>query len=251
MSDPSESGLKGDDVNGNDMSGNDANGNDASGNDVSGNDVNRNDAGALDLRLILGGVRAGKSARALSLARVGGDTEGEGSESGGVLFVATARALDEEMHRRIAAHRSERPAAWETLESPLDLGADIERRLTGTKGGASGTHSVVVIDCITLWVSNVLLGLSEDADAEAAMALRTTRLIEVMRRNSTVSGARRTAPRSWIAVSNEVGLGVVPPTPLGRRYRDALGRANQLLAAAARDVTLMVAGIELVLKSGR
>ena len=206
-------------------------------------------ADALDLRLILGGVRAGKSARALSLARAADAGKG-GGPGGNVLFVATAQALDDEMRRRIAAHRSERPAAWETLESPLDVGVDIERRLTEmeTEGGAA---AVVVIDCVTLWVSNVLLELPEDADAEAVVALRATELIEVMRRDSAVRGAGGAAPRRWIVVSNEVGLGVVPPTPLGRRYRDALGRANQLLATAARDVTLMVAGIELVLKSDR
>ena len=164
----------------------------------------------------------------------------------GVLFVATAQALDEEMQRRIATHQRQRPSNWETLESPLEVAADIERRLATPGGDPFG---VVVIDCMTLWVSNLLLALAEDADAEAILAQRTSELIDVFIRNRQVAGPGGAAPRRWVVVSNEVGLGIVPPTALGRRYRDALGRVNQLMAAAARDVTLMVAGMELALKS--
>jgi adenosyl cobinamide kinase/adenosyl cobinamide phosphate guanylyltransferase len=192
----------------------------------------------LDLTLILGGVRAGKSARALSLAR--------SAERGGVLFVATAQAFDDEMRTRIAAHRDERPAAWETLETPVNLATDLERRLSA-EGDAVGA---VAIDCLTLWVSNVLLTLHESQDAEAVLSVRTAELIELCTRHRWVGGAERQTPRRWIVVSNEVGLGIVPPTVLGRRYRDALGRVNQLVAAAAREVTLMVAGLDLTLKSG-
>ncbi|MDB4875976.1 MAG: cobU [Gemmatimonadetes bacterium] len=183
------------------------------------------------LTLLLGGVRGGKSAKAVALAAALAAAQ---APSARVLFVATAQAFDDEMTRRIDAHRRERPATWDTLESPLSLAADLEQR-------SSDEYVVVVIDCITLWVSNIMLDLSDDADAESAVASRVEGLL------ATIA---RSASAHWIIVSNEVGLGVVPPTPLGRRYRDALGRANQLLATAADDVTLMVAGIELPLKQG-
>lgn len=193
----------------------------------------------IDLTLVLGGVRAGKSARALSLAR-------SASASAKVLFVATAEAGDDEMRRRIAAHRRERPADWVTLESPLDLVADIERELRPD----GRDFDVVIIDCLTLWVSNLLLTLDDAADAESEISRRAAELVELCTRHGLVGGAGSSIARRWIVVSNEVGLGVVPPTSLGRRYRDALGRANQQLAAAARRVELMVAGIGLELKSG-
>jgi adenosylcobinamide kinase/adenosylcobinamide-phosphate guanylyltransferase len=182
------------------------------------------------LTLLLGGVRSGKSARALALA------EPRLTAGGRALFVATAQAFDDEMARRIAAHRAERSGTWHTLESPLDLPADLVRTLV-----AEPRYAVVLIDCLTLWVSNVLLSLGDDDDAEAIVGDRTRALLS----------ARTVKPDvPWVVVSNEVGLGVVPPTPLGRRYRDALGRANQLVAAAADDVTLMVAGLELAIKRG-
>lgn len=180
------------------------------------------------LTLLLGGVRSGKSARAVALAAR--------TSAGRVLFVATAQAHDGEMARRIAAHRRERPGHWDTLESPLKLAADVDRALAG----APIPYGVIVIDCLTLWVSNVLLSLDERDDAEAVIAARTQLLLEVC--------ARHAAATRWVIVSNEVGLGVVPPTSLGRRYRDALGRANQVVAAAAQEVVLLVAGIALPLK---
>jgi adenosyl cobinamide kinase/adenosyl cobinamide phosphate guanylyltransferase len=182
------------------------------------------------LTLVLGGVRAGKSARALALAAAW-------AREGGVLFVATAEGLDDEMRRRIAAHRRGRPAEWETIESPLDPGGDIERRLSRDEGGTP--IGVVVIDCLTLWVSNLLLALGDTGEAEAIIAERAAGLLGVVARHRD---------QCWIMVSNEVGFGVVPPTALGRRYRDALGRVNQLVAEAAREVTLMVAGLSITLK---
>lgn len=179
---------------------------------------------APSLTLLIGGVRAGKSARALSLAsaRCSGGT---------VLFVATAQTFDDEMRARIDAHRRERSRDWETLESPVRIAQDIERRRTG-----SPAISLIVVDCLTLWVSNILLALPDDADAESIVAERARDLVAAL------------AGVPSIVVTNEVGLGVVPPTPLGRRYRDALGRVNQIVAAAADEVTLMVAGLELKLK---
>jgi len=193
------------------------------------------------MTLLLGGVRAGKSARAVALAA-------EHARTGRVLFVATAQAFDDEMTRRIALHRRERPAEWDTLESAVELPADLDRRFND----ATGPYSVVVIDCVTLWVSNLLLSLQEGDDAEVVVARRVGELLNVRGAFSAAlaGGSRLRSPCRWLVVSNEVGLGIVPPTSLGRRYRDALGRANQLLAAAADDVTLMVAGLEIPLKRG-
>ncbi|HTE46596.1 MAG TPA: bifunctional adenosylcobinamide kinase/adenosylcobinamide-phosphate guanylyltransferase [Gemmatimonadaceae bacterium] len=184
------------------------------------------------LTLLLGGVRSGKSAKAVALAK-------QHQREGRTLFVATAEVFDHdaEMRARIAAHRQERPPTWDTLESPLALASDLSRTLAEHRPG----HSVIVIDCLTLWVSNILLSLPGDADAEAIVADHAADLLSVRNRSRALA--------HWIVVSNEVGLGIVPATSLGRRYRDALGRANQLVAAAANEVILMVAGLEMSLKS--
>lgn len=184
----------------------------------------------MTLTLLLGGVRAGKSARAVELAQTY-------AGSRDVLFVATAQAFDDEMRARITKHRAERPAHWSTLESVVELAHDVETRLATDQ-----VTSVVVIDCLTLWVSNLLLTLADDDDAEAIVALHAASLLDVIA--ADIARSRR----QWIIVSNEVGLGIVPPTALGRRYRDALGRTNQLVAAAADDVSLFVAGLAMVLK---
>jgi adenosylcobinamide kinase/adenosylcobinamide-phosphate guanylyltransferase len=179
----------------------------------------------MTLTLLLGGVRAGKSARALTLAAAL-------APRGRVLFIATAQPFDDEMRRRIDAHQRERPSHWHTLESPAHVPEDLASHISQ----APDDYEVIVVDCLTVWVSNLLLALPDDADAEAIIALRIHALLGVLN------------GRSAIIVSNEVGLGVVPATPLGRRYRDALGRANQIAATAADDVRLLVAGIELPLK---
>src|SRR5712691_741159 len=161
------------------------------------------------LILILGGARSGKSTAAEQMARqIGGEN---------VLFVATAGAGDDEMRERIAAHRSQRSPAWRTLEAPLK----VSERLKETE-----LPAVVLVDCITLLASNILLTLPEDctqSEANAAILGEIDDLLTLMPgQNST-----------WIVVSNEVGMGVVPPSRLGRLYRDALGTANQRLALAA------------------
>jgi adenosylcobinamide kinase/adenosylcobinamide-phosphate guanylyltransferase len=150
-----------------------------------------------------------------------------------VLFVATAQAYDDEMRRRIATHRAERPPDWVTLESPTDLAGDI-----GHMAARHQDVGVVIVDCLTLWVSNVLLAVDDNEDAEAYVAERVRMLLQSI----------ETLPLHWILISNEVGLGVVPATPLGRRYRDALGRANQIVAGVAERVVLMVAGLEVPVK---
>ena len=173
------------------------------------------------LTLVLGGIRAGKSRYAQELA----------DESGRVLYVATAEAGDEEMAARIAAHRAERPTSWATLEEPLDLVEQLERRLKN--------FDTVLLDCLTLWVSNLLLQDPDHEATPAAIQEQARRLIELCERSHA----------SWIVVSNEVGLGVIPATRLGRAYADALGRVNQQFAAAADDVIVMFAGLPVNLRA--
>ena len=178
------------------------------------------------LTFVLGGARSGKSGYAERLAAESGEP---------VLFVATAQAGDEEMARRIARHQTERPEDWTTLEKQSEVGVAIED---------IGGQGVVLIDCLTLLVSNVMLNHTQDdipqEVAEDAVLQETEQLLESYRKGE----------RSWIIISNEVGMGVVPPYPLGRAYRDTLGRANQMLAAEAAEVVLMVAGLGWVLKDG-
>lgn len=175
------------------------------------------------LTLILGGARSGKSSYAQRLAEESGQA---------TLFVATATAGDEEMAARIKAHQASRPAHWRTLEAPLRTGEAIVRE---------SFCDWVLVDCITLLASNVLFTLPEPVDEaayQAAMDLEITKLIAAAWQHAG----------EWLIVSNEVGLGLVPPYPLGRFYRDALGRANQQLAQAADRVLFMVAGIPMIIK---
>lgn len=176
------------------------------------------------LILLLGGARSGKSRYAETWAREHGRA---------VLFVATAQAFDDEMRERIARHRQERPAGWTTVEAPQQVGAAI--------AAALGGHDTVLVDCITLLASNVLLALPEDV-AQAAVNRAVLAEVDALLAVQAASAA------TWLVVSNEVGLGVVPPTRLGRFYRDALGYANQRLARAADEVLLLVAGLPWRLK---
>ena len=177
------------------------------------------------LILILGGARSGKSTHAekLALELAGPD----------VLYVATAQAFDDEMRARIAAHRAERPAGWRTLEAPSLIAAPLAEAVGPARG--------VLLDCLTLLASNAMLALGDEPTARPAEAAVE---VEV----SALLAAYRAGSATWIVVSNEVGLGLVPPYPLGRAYRDALGRANQRLAAAADHVLFMVAGLPLTVK---
>lgn len=185
------------------------------------------------LTLILGGARSGKSTHAEALANA--------SASGGgatVLYVATAQAWDDEMAARISRHRDQRPPNWQTLEAPTQVGQAIE---VACRQG--GEPAVILLDCLTLLASNVIAPLPEPIDPGEAEALL---LAEV---DGLLWAYAQSAAR-WIVVTNEVGLGIVPPYPLGRVYRDALGKANQRLAAAADDVLFMVAGLPMVVKGG-
>ena len=176
------------------------------------------------LTLVLGGARSGKSSHAQQLAREHGGDD--------VLFVATAQALDDEMAARIKAHRADRPAAWRTLEAPRHVGEAILQ---------AEPCAVVLVDCLTLQVSNAVLVLPESASVAEVEAAALTEVDDL------IAAYRRGAAR-WIVISNEVGLGLVPPYPVGRAYRDALGRANQRLASEADEVLFMVAGIPMKVK---
>jgi adenosylcobinamide kinase/adenosylcobinamide-phosphate guanylyltransferase len=176
------------------------------------------------LTLILGGARSGKSTHAEKLAR---------ERQTPVLYVATAQAGDDEMAARIARHRAQRPAHWITLEAPQAIGSAIR---------ASGVSApVVLIDCLTLLASNLLAPLPEPIEYEEAERMLNAEIDDVL--TSYAAG-----DAAWIIVSNEVGLGLVPPYPLGRVYRDVLGKANQRLAAVADEVLFMVAGLPLKVK---
>jgi adenosylcobinamide kinase/adenosylcobinamide-phosphate guanylyltransferase len=167
------------------------------------------------LTLLLGGARSGKSARALRLAS---DWEDQ------VVFVATGQGRDPEMAARIARHRLERPASWMTVEAPLELVRAFD---------TIPTRAFVIIDCLTLWVANAIEAGWSDEDVERAGAAV-----------AAIAAARE---QPTVVVSNEVGLGLVPQTPLGRSYRDLLGRVNAIFAAEAEQAYLMIAGRTLQL----
>lgn len=162
------------------------------------------------LRLLLGGARSGKSSLAVAFGR---------RDGGPVCVVATAEGRDDELRRRIEAHRGERPAAWATIEEPLELDAAV---------GRVPPTSLVIVDCLTLWVANCLgAGMDETLVEERA------------RRLAGLAAARA---RDVVVVSNEVGWGIVPADAASRRYRDLLGRVNATIAASAGDAHLVVAG---------
>jgi len=162
------------------------------------------------LTLLLGGARSGKSALAVRMAAAGPLP---------ITMVATGETLDDEMAVRVAAHRLERPSSWATIEAPLDL---------GTALGSTNAHGTVVVDCLTLWVANLVGAGCTDA--------------EVTGRAGTVAAQAGERPGRVIVVSNEVGSGIVPGDTLSRRYRDLLGRVNAVFADHATDAFLVVAG---------
>lgn len=176
------------------------------------------------ITLILGGARSGKSSHAQSLAEATGKP---------VTFLATAQALDEEMRLRIQKHRLERPADWETLEIPCNIAEYVPQIKS----------EVVILDCVTLLVSNVLMQFVKDDVVDEAPYLQA-----VQKEIEELILLIREKDQAWFIISNEVGLGLVPPYQMGRVYRDALGWANQRLAREADQVLFMVAGIPMVVK---
>ncbi len=166
---------------------------------------------------VLGGVRSGKSRWAQELA----------AKNDRVAYFATAQARDAEMREKIRRHQIDRPGHWQTVEEPLELGRAIAEH------GAA--FDVILVDCLTVFVANLLEAAEIDS---ASMDRRIESFLETL----------RAAPASMVLVSNEVGSGVVPPYPAGRRFRDALGELNQRVAAIADNVVLLVAGLPLALK---
>ncbi len=176
---------------------------------------------AKEITLILGGARSGKSHHAQQLAK---------KLSGKVLFVATGEPLDKEMQARIAEHKRARPKNWRTLEIPTGIGKKIARQL--------GDAEVVIIDCLTLLVSNLLRDEPDYPEAEKIVTSEINELIAGMDKLDA----------SFIIVSNEVGMGLVPETRLGRIYRDLLGKANRLIAQHTNEIYFMVAGMPIEVK---
>jgi len=178
--------------------------------------------------LIIGGARSGKSHFAQELALKLGKP---------VLFVATAVAGDEEMQNRIEKHQNARPAAWNTLEVTTHIGSQISQKI----GGAE----VVIIDCITLLVNNIFSQYSHQTGKRTDASLIEQKLDAEI---SELVECINHIDASFIIVTNEVGMGLVPANKVGRLYRDLLGRANQLLAEHADEIYLMVAGLPMQIK---
>lgn len=166
------------------------------------------------LTLVIGGARSGKSSYAEAVVR---------ELPPPWVYVATAEALDDEMRERIAHHGRRRDERWQTVEAPRDL--------PETLGRLTEARQPILVDCLTLWLSNCLLA---ELDPDEA----SDRLVAALEQ----------VPGPVVVVSNEVGLGIVPDTPLGRRFRDAQGRLNQRVAGIADRVVMMVAGLPLTVK---
>ena len=164
---------------------------------------------------VSGGARSGKSRFAETYAARSGDD---------VTYLATAQAFDDEMRDRIARHRGDRPSAWHTAEEPLDV----------ARAAWDARTPTLLLDCLSLWVSNLLLA----GEPEDRMLAATDDLLAALRERGGLS----------VLVSNEVGLGIVPDNALARAYRDALGRVNQRVAAASDEAYLLVSGLPLQLK---
>lgn len=184
--------------------------------------------------LILGGARGGKSRYAEKLAGQFGER---------VLYVATAQPGDEEMQARIIAHQKMRPSTWRTVEAPMGVGKAVRAAL------AEAPADVVLLDCVTLLVSNVMLGGLEFSEEDFDNVDEKMAWPQVEMEIDGVLRAIQESGVPWIVVSNEVGWGLVPPYPLGRVYRDLLGWFNQSLAAVAERVYLMVAGLPVDVKA--
>ncbi|HEY0940810.1 MAG TPA: bifunctional adenosylcobinamide kinase/adenosylcobinamide-phosphate guanylyltransferase [Steroidobacter sp.] len=192
------------------------------------NEIESGERAAPGRRLIIGGARSGKTAHAIASAKSLSAQRGAN-----VTYVATAQALDEEMQHRISLHRAERPAAWRTLEAPTGLAQALRDRRES---------DILVIDCMTLWLSNALLADFREDDSTAPLPAWQSERDEFLQWLQAAGG-------DVLLISNEVGAGIVPSSPLARRFQDEQGRLNQMLAAACHEVTLVVAGIALPIKS--
>jgi adenosylcobinamide kinase/adenosylcobinamide-phosphate guanylyltransferase len=177
------------------------------------------------LYFVTGGARSGKSAFAQSLAE---------TSARPVVFLATMEPLDAELEARVARHRETRPATWRTIEAPLDLCAAL---------AGADPKACVLLDCLSLWVTNRLMPLGDPPRAADLMSLELTFNAEL----GALLDLQRARAGELIVVTNEVGSGVVPPSALGRAYRDLLGRANQQVSAAASRAWLLASGRALEL----
>jgi len=173
----------------------------------------------MDKRLIFvtGGCRSGKSQFALDYANRHFQRK---------LYLATCEALDEEMVKRIEHHKLRRGSDWQTVEEPIKIAEEIKRH--------ENDIEVILLDCMTLWLSNLLMRKKDDQE----IINEVSRLVDTVRPGQT----------SFVFVSNEVGMGLVPVEPLGRRFRDLSGMANQKIAEVAQTVVFMVSGIPIFLK---
>ncbi len=185
------------------------------------------------LVLIIGGARSGKSTFAERLA------VGSGRR---IAFIATATASDEDMQERIARHRAARPAEWRTIEEPLDLLNAVQE--------ASKSADVLLLDCMTLWLSN-WMGQQENTEDEDDIILKDSYTESALAAIEALLAAVKTLKvgKTLLVVTNEVGLGIVPMHPLSRTYRDVLGWVNQRIAQDAERVYLMIAGIAVDIKA--
>jgi adenosylcobinamide kinase/adenosylcobinamide-phosphate guanylyltransferase len=213
------------------------------------------------LILVTGGARSGKSTYAERLAAQLAEPRG-----GRVTYIATSQAYDDEMAQRVSAHQSSRPETWTTVECPLEVPAAVRVAAAGTLGRGAGPAGsagapVILLDCITLWVTNLLFsggafggseppedGYNYDKDLlppdeERAAAARAFAAVDGLVAAVVETGV------TLVAVTNEVGLGVVPEYPLARLYRDQLGWANQRLARDADGLYLLVSGYPLDVKA--
>jgi len=188
------------------------------------------------LTLILGGARSGKSSYAEKCAKdMGGDN---------VLYVATSETKDMEMEQRVEKHRADRPSGWETVEAPRNVAQALRAIRSGAK--------VILLDCVTFLVANHLMDAAapedDPFDDPSADPFDTQIEADVVDEIDALIAYFQESDIEMLVVSNEVGLGVVPPYELGRAYRDILGRANQILARHADEVLLFVAGIPMKVK---
>ena len=169
--------------------------------------------------LFIGGCRSGKSAAALQQAKqFGADRK---------IFVATCQPQDAEMHARVERHRQERDATWETIEEPLEIAAIVHQH--------SGPQTVILVDCLTLWLTNMIVQDADDAT--------------ISQRIATLEDALSNARGTVLLVANDVGMGIVPDNAMSRRFRDWAGSLNQQMARCAREVILTVAGIPVPIKT--
>jgi adenosylcobinamide kinase/adenosylcobinamide-phosphate guanylyltransferase len=185
---------------------------------------------ASDLCFVLGGVRSGKSSFAESKVASFGQLNG-----GSILYVATGVAFDDEMTERIVRHQRSRPESWTTLEEPTKLAERMIRVL-----GEEPSPAAVIIDSIDVWVGNLVM---EQDESKQAMEEIVTKEVDKLLVLTAMSD------QSFVIVSSEVGMSLVPMEPLGRRFQDILGLVNQRIAATATEVHMVVAGIPIEIKT--